>query len=96
MNNKSKKTKWIYFISIVLLFAGCALGPPPPIFPGFEWLIIAIVIWIGIFLWNKYSYEKPEEPSYLTETLNAINQRLKELEEKINELRKKQNQEKDI
>ncbi|RLB79421.1 MAG: hypothetical protein DRH24_12625 [Deltaproteobacteria bacterium] len=89
MDKKSKKTKWIYLISIIPLLAGCAPGPPlPPIFPGFEWLIIGFTIFLGIFVWKKYSSEEPVKTNYLTGAINDINHKLKELEKKIDELEK--------
>ncbi len=89
------KRKIIYFIAIFPLLNGCAPGPPPPpIFPGFEWVIIAVVIFLGFFLWKRLSTQKPLETNYITDALNAINQQLKELEKKIDELEKKQDHEK--
>jgi len=97
INKKLKKTKLIYFIGILALLTGCAPGPPPPppIFPGFEWVIIALVIFLGVILWKKYSAKEPLKTDYITEALNAINQQLKELEIKIDALEKKQGQEKE-
>jgi len=94
MNQKLKKTQGIYFIGIIALLAGCTPGPPPPpIFPGFEWLIIGFIIFVSIFLWKKISSKEPVKTDYLTEAINAINKQLKELEKKIDELGKKQDQE---
>ena len=85
MGKKSgEKTKWIFSLGIISFLTGCAPPPPlPPIFPGFEWLIIGIVIWIGVFLWKKYSSEKPVQKDYVTDALNAINNQLKILEKRI-------------
>ncbi len=95
MNKKLKITKLIYFLSILVLLTSCAPGPPlPPIFPGFEWVIIALVIFLGVILWKRYLTQEPLKTNYITEALNAINQQLKELEKKIDELEKKQDQEK--
>ncbi len=78
-----------FVLTIILPFSGCAPGPPPPpVFPGLfgfgmGWLVIGILIWAGIlFLKNSRPEEKPKA-DYLTEALNAINQRLKTLEEKM-------------
>ena len=89
MKNKSeKRIKWIYLLGIIPFFTGCAMGPPPPppVFPGFEWLIIGLMVFIGIFLWKKFDSSEPLKTHYLTEVLNAINQRLKILEKKIDNL----------
>ncbi len=94
-----KKAKIIYYFSLIIFFAdlaGCAPGPPPPpppIFPGFEWLIIAIVIFLGIVAWKKYSSTESLKTDYLTETLNAINKQLKQLEKKIEQLEENQTKE---
>jgi len=74
------------------LLTGCAPGPPiPPIFPHFEWLIITfiLIVFFCILGWQKFLPEKPVKIDYLTEALNAINQKLIELEKKIDELEKK-------
>ena len=85
-----KKTQWIYLSGIIPFLTGCTPGPPlPPIFPGFEWLIIGFVVWIGIVLWRKHASAEPLKTHYLTEVLNAINQRLKILEGRIGELEEK-------
>ena len=90
MNKESKRTKLIYFLGIFVFLTSCTPGPPPPpIFPGFEWIILASVIFLGVFLWKKYLTKDPIKTNYITEALNAINQQLKELEKKIDELEKK-------
>ncbi len=87
-----KKTAWIYLPGIAVVFTGCAPGPPPPpIFPGFDWLVIGTVFLIWIFLWKKYASAAPSKTHYLTDMLNAINQRLKVLEDKIKKLEEKAN-----
>ena len=97
MNKRSKKTKLIFLLGILVFLTSCAPGPPPPppIFPGFEWVIIAAIILFGIFLLKTFSTKKPLETNYITDALNAINQQLKELEKKIDALEKKQNHERD-
>jgi hypothetical protein len=95
MKNRFQKPKIIYVSGIFILLTACTPGPPPPpppIFPGFEWLIIALVVFLGVFLWKKYLTQEPVNTNYITEALNAINQQLKELEKKIDELEKKQDQ----
>ena len=86
----------VYIWGFLLLFTGCAPGPPPPppVLPGFGWLIIGLVIFLGVTLWKSYSARDPLNTNYLTESLNAINKRLKELEKKIEEMEQKLNQEK--
>jgi len=100
MDTQSNKSILIYFLGILLLLTGCGPGPPlPPIRPVFEWLFIALVVYLGVFSWKKYSSEKPAQISEkpvqtddLGEALHVINQQLKELEKKIDELREKQDQ----
>jgi len=94
MDKSSKKTKLIYTLGILAFLTSCTPGPPPPIFPGFEWVIIAVLIFLGVFLWKRYSTQEPLKTNYITDALNAINQQLKELEKKIDELEIKQDQEK--
>ena len=97
MNKRSKKTKLIFLLGILVFLTSCAPGPPPPppIFPGFEWVIIAVAIFLGIFLLKRASTKNPLETNYITDALNAINQQLKELEKKIDALEKRQNHEKE-
>ncbi len=93
MDKKSKISILIYSLGILAFLTSCAPGPPPPpIFPGFEWVIIAVVIFLGVFLWKRYSTQEPLKTNYITDALNAINQQLKELEKKIDALEKKQGQ----
>ncbi len=96
---KRQNRKIVYLLGLIFLLTGCAPGPPLPppplIFPGFGWLIIGLIIFLFIFLWKKYESDKPIKTDYLTEAINAINQQLKELEKKIDELAKKQDQGKD-
>ena len=96
MNKSSNKTKLFYLLGILAFLTSCApsMPPPPPIFPGFEWIIIAVIIFLGVFLLKRTQDKKPEDTNYITDALNAINQQLKELEKKIDELEKKQDNEK--
>ena len=96
MAQKLTKVQRIFFIGIMAFVASCAPGPPPPpMFPGFEWLIIGLIVFVSIFLWKEISFKEPLKTNYLTEAINAINRQLKELEKKIDELGKKQDQSKD-
>jgi len=83
-----KGKKWFWLLVITIMVTGCAPGPPPPpIFPGLEWIIVAVlVIAAGILLWRKLDVSQPAKEDHLTEVLNAINQRMKILEEKIDKL----------
>lgn len=73
---------------MVLLVSGCAPGPPPPpVFPGLEWIIVAVlVIAAGILLWRKLDVSRPSKDDHLTEVLNEMNRQLKNLEDKIDKL----------
>ena len=95
MHFKFNKATFFYLVSIFLFLISCAPGPPPPpIFPGFEWFLIAALIFVVVFLFKTVSTKKPLETNYITDALNAINRHLNELEKKIDELEKKQGNEK--
>lgn len=85
-----KNIKWLWLFVVVLLLTGCAPGPPPPpVFPGFEWIIVAVlVIAAGVLLWRKLDVSQPKKEDHFTEVLNDIHRRLKELEEKLDKLEK--------
>ncbi len=94
-----RKTGWLPALTIILPVAGCAPGPPPPVFPGLlgfglGWLAVGVLIWIGILLWKRQGPPEPCRTDYLTEALNAVNERLVILEEKIEQLGKKQRRKK--
>ncbi len=93
---KEKYFKWIFMFIVVLLATGCAPGPPPPpIFPGFEWIIVAVlVIAAGVLLWRKLDVSQPKKEDHFAEALNAIHHQLKELEEQIDRLEKMNKKEK--
>jgi len=84
LNNKI----WFWILVLVLLVSGCAPGPPPPpVFPGLEWIIVAVlVIAAGILLWRKLDVSRPSKDDHLTEVLNEMNRQLKNLEDKIDKL----------
>ena len=85
-----KNKKWLALPVLALLATGCAPGPPPPpVFPGFEWIIVAVlVIAAGILLWRKLDVSQPKKEDHLTEVLNDIHHQLKNLEKKIDKLDK--------
>jgi hypothetical protein len=85
-----KSKKWLWLPVIAFLVTGCAPGPPPPpVFPGFEWFIIAVLVMgAGILLWRKLDVSKPPKEDHLTEVLNEMNRQLKKLEEKLDNLEK--------
>ncbi len=93
---KERDFKWVFIVIVVLLATGCAPGPPPPpVFPGFEWIIVAVlVIAAGVLLWRKLDVSQPKKEDHLAEVLNAIHRQLKELEEKIDKLEKMDKKEK--
>ncbi|MBW1981268.1 MAG: hypothetical protein JRJ12_08590 [Deltaproteobacteria bacterium] len=94
----SKKTAKFLVPAIALLCDGCALnGPPPPVFPGlfnssFAWLVIGLLLMIGILAWKKLSYSRLPPIDYLTDAVNAINERLTILEQKIEQAEKRQDE----
>jgi len=80
----------LFPLVLIPFIAGCAPGPPlPPLFPGFEWLIIALAIWLAAFLWKKHISTEPLQSHYITEMLNAIHQQLNALEKRIELLEKR-------
>ena len=87
--------KWFALPAIGLPVCGCAPGPLPPIFPGLVgfglgWLLVALLVWIGFLLWEKHGSPDSPKTDYLTEALNAVNQRLTILEDKIAQIEKGQ------
>ncbi len=81
----------ITFLLLLLGFTGCA--PRPPVDPfGIELslliFIATLLIALGIFLFLKNNTEqlRGTNHSYLTDTLNNVNSKLKELEERIKKL----------
>lgn len=90
------KTKWLYALGIIPFVTGCAPGPPlPPVFPGLigfgvEWIVVGFLVWAGILLWKKYSPLMSSKRNHPTEAVDIINQRVRTLEEKVEELEKKQ------
>ena len=82
---------------ILLLITGCAPGLPPPIPPGLfsagiGWIVVGLLIWGAILLWKNLNSTKTNKTDQLTDVLNAINERLTALEEKINQLEKNKKQ----
>jgi len=70
---------------------GCAPGPPPPLLGGpgafgIGWIILGLIA-VGVaVLWKKSNDKRPPKTDYITNALNDINDRLKNLEEKIKRL----------
>ncbi len=89
----SKNKKWFWLSAVILLVTGCAPGPPPPpVFPGFEWIIVAVlVIAAGVLLWRKLDVSQPKKEDHFTEVLNDIHRRLRDIEEKLDKTDKKEN-----
>ena len=90
-----KSKKWLGLPALVLLVTGCAPGPPPPpVFPGFEWIIVAVlVIAAGVLLWRKLDVSRPTKDDHITEVLNDIHRQLKTLEKKMDKLEKRNKKE---
>ena len=92
MNTLKQKKFIYYYIGGLCILSGCGPAPPPPpIFTGLGWLIILFVIFLVIFLWEKHLSHEPLNTKYLTESLNAIEKRMRKLEQKIEQLEEKQN-----
>jgi outer membrane murein-binding lipoprotein Lpp len=87
-----KETKWFLVLIIALFVAGCAPGPPP-IPPGlfgagFGWLMVGLLVWGAILLWKNLNSTKTTKTDHLADALNAINERLTALEEKMEQSEK--------
>lgn len=92
-----KRTEWFPVLIIVLLIAGCTPGPPPPISPGLfsagiGWIVVGLLVWGAILLWNNLNSTKTTKTDHLADALNAINDRLTTLEEKMNQPEKDKKQ----
>ncbi len=92
-----KVGKGFLVLIILLLITGCAPGLPPPIPPGLfsagiGWIVVGLLIWGAILLWKNLNSTKTNKTDQLTDVLNAINDRLTALEEKINQLEKNKKQ----
>ncbi len=96
MNEKIERATSAVLMLAVFFLAGCTPGPPPPpIFPGFEWLVVGFIVLIAaILLWRRCSPKETSKTDYLTDAINAMSKRIEELEKKIDELNKKQNKKK--
>ncbi len=82
--------KGVPIFVLLLIASGCALGPLPPTPPGLfgagiSWIITGLLVWCAILLWKILnSYQKPGT-DHLTDAINAINDRLTILEERMNQ-----------
>ncbi|NOZ13417.1 MAG: hypothetical protein GXO69_07180 [Acidobacteria bacterium] len=92
MNTSVKVFCRICLFFLLFSFWACAPGPPPPPFPGFEWIILGVFALAGILIWKKTTAAETPKPHALEETLNALNEQLKKLEEKIDRLEKSRNE----
>ena len=89
----ARRTARLSLPAAAVLIAGCAPGPPPPLFPGLfgiglVWLLVGLAVWLGVALWKKRERPAAPKTDYLTEALNAVNKRLAVLEEKMEKLGK--------
>ncbi len=86
-----KSKKWLGLVFMGIILTACAPGPPPPpVFPGFEWMMVALLIIVaGVLLWRKLDVSHPKQEDHLSEVLNDIHRQLKKMEKKIEELEKK-------
>jgi len=90
-----KKTYYLIGLMVMFLFllAGCAPGPSPPPFMGsigvflMGWILIGLIVLIVIILWKKNDSTSGRR-TYITDAINDINERLKDLEKKIDKLYK--------
>jgi len=87
-----KKVAWLLLVlSMLMVITGCAPGPPPPLPPwlfgaGANWIAMMLLVWISLLLWKNLDMSRSHSQDHLTEALNAINDRLTVLEEKIERL----------
>jgi len=91
----SKKPERFLGLLFVLLFAGCAVGPFPPVPPDLfrisaGWVVVGFFVWGGLWLWKKLNSDATTK-DHLPETLDIINKRLASLEEKIDRLERDDN-----
>lgn len=86
-------TLLIMLVSLACLLPGCA--PGPPVSPGFgpgigAWLgwILAVLILLALlwFISRGNSSGTQKDHDYLTNALNKINERLKSVEDKIEQI----------
>ncbi len=87
-----KRVTWLLVVlSILMVITSCAPGPHPPLPPwlfdaGANWIAMILLVWISLFLWKNLNISRSHNPDHLAEALNAINDRLTVLEEKIEQL----------
>ncbi|RUM74159.1 MAG: hypothetical protein DSZ10_02110 [Sulfurovum sp.] len=92
-----KRTAVFPVLIIVLFIAGCAPGPPPPMPPGLfsagiGWIMVGLLVWGVILLWKNLNSTKTTNMDHLTDALNAINDRLAALEQKMNQAERNKKQ----
>ncbi len=89
-----KYIKLLFIALMSSLFAGCTLGPLPPVPPelfsiGMIWIIIGLLIVGILFLWKNLNSTKFTRTDDLIKLLNLINKRLTNIEKKVDRLKTK-------
>ncbi len=95
---KKAKVALLTALTGSILLHGCAPAPPPPplLGPGdvfrVGWLFIILLGGIVYLLWKKNNSEQRSGSDHLSDAINDINDRLKKVEERIEELLKHKNE----
>ncbi|RLB03797.1 MAG: hypothetical protein DRG59_11255 [Deltaproteobacteria bacterium] len=89
--------KILILVAAYLPFSGCAAVPPAPPPPpllgtpgvfGMGWIIILVLAAVVFLLWKKGESGNSTQEDHISDAVNNMNDRLKRLEEKMEEISK--------